>query len=102
PAAVQCLNQSSSYLVNATVAPTFSNKSPTWFQRTIHSSNHQIRTLNPVQYSITKHCIEFFPVRQVFAADHMRVQSEPPRGLDLRGTRIDGNHFTPQIRQLLR
>src|SRR6202790_4598276 len=52
PTAVQRLNQSSPDLVNATVATTFSNKSPAWFQRTIHSSNHQIRALNPVQHGI--------------------------------------------------
>jgi len=51
--------------------------------------------LNPVQHGITKHGIEFFLVRQVFAADRVRVQAEFPRGFDLRNTRIDRNHFTP-------
>jgi len=91
------LNQSSPDLVNATVASAFSNKSAAWFQGTIHSSKHHICTPNPVQHSIAKHGIEFFLVRQVFTADRVGVQAELPRGFDLRNTRIDRNHFTPQI-----
>src|SRR6202035_4517895 len=79
PTAVQCLNQSSPDLVNATVASEFSNKSAAWFQRTIHSSKHHICTPDPVQHGITKHGIEFLLVRQVFAADRGCVLDEPPR-----------------------
>src|SRR4029078_5671613 len=100
--AVQCLNQSSPDLVNATVASEFSNKSAAWFQRTIHSSKHHICTPNQVQHGITKHGIEFPLVRQVFAAYRECVQAELPRGFDLRDARIDRNHFTTQIRQLFR
>jgi hypothetical protein len=96
------LNQSSPDLVNATVASAFSNKSPAWFQRTIHSSQRHIGTLNPVQHGVTEYGIEFFVEQQLFAADRVRVQAELPRGFDLRDAGIDRNHFTTQIRQPFR
>jgi hypothetical protein len=99
---VQCLNQSSPDLVNTTVAATLSDKSATRFQRPIHSSKHHICTLNPVQYGITKHGIEFFVVWQLFSANRMRVQAETPGGLNLRNTGIDRNHVAPKIHELFR
>jgi hypothetical protein len=74
--------------VNATVSSTFGDKSPAWPQRAIHSGNHQVRTLNPVQHGITKYGVELFRVRQVFAADHVRVHT--------------GDYFTSKIDEFFR
>src|SRR5262249_41203561 len=84
PPAVQCFDQSSSDFVNATVASTFCNKAPTRFQSTIHSSQHRIGALDPVQHSVAEHGIEFLFVLQLFGVDRECVQAELPCSLDLR------------------
>jgi hypothetical protein len=49
----------------------------------MHSGDHQIRLLDPVQHGVAKDGVEFVLIWQVRTAHRASVQAELPGGFDL-------------------
>src|SRR5437763_17024998 len=55
-----------------------------------------------MQHCIAEHSVKFLLEGQFFSRHHIRVQSEPPCGLDLCSARINCYDLASDIRQFLR
>ena len=65
------------------------------------SRNHLVGPLNPMQHGIAEDSIEFPVIGQRHSVDNMSNQAKSARRIDERGTRIDRNNVSADIRDLL-
>jgi hypothetical protein len=83
------------------MAAAFGHEAATWPKRAVHRGDHRVGVRDPMQHRVAEHGIKLFVERQRLSAHHAGVQAKRPRGLNLRGARIDADDRASELGQLL-